>query len=142
MLKGSKNMHQLWQKQELSHYFWVKLQSNLRCFLKNLHDWQEFYTTAGHTGRAKYQLWMEAPLWLRLIYALAHCLCVNVVCSNVMCKCLHECVIVSSAMPFGIHLSHKQQRHHLVDIQCWDVNDHTALSHQWFFPECNCLTAQ
>ena len=64
------------------------------------------------------------------------------VCYNVMCKCLHECVIVSSAMPFGIHLSHKQQRHHLVDIQCWDVDDHTALSHQCFFPECNCLTAQ
>ena len=57
MLKDGKNMHQLWQKQKLSHYFWVKFQSNLRCFLKNLHDWQKFYTTAGRTGRAKYQLW-------------------------------------------------------------------------------------
>ena len=68
MLKGSKNMHQLWQKQELSHYFWVKLQSNLRCFLKNLHDWQEFYTTAGHTGRAKYQLW-SIFVYLYILFA-------------------------------------------------------------------------
>ena len=63
-------MHQLWQKQELSHYFWVKLQSNLRCFLKNLHNWQEFYTTAGHTGRAKYQLWKhkECSYWKYIFY--------------------------------------------------------------------------
>ena len=29
---------------------------SLRCFLKNLHSRHEFYTTAGRTGRAKYQL--------------------------------------------------------------------------------------
>ena len=26
-------------------------------FSENLHGWQEFYTTTGRTGRAKYQLW-------------------------------------------------------------------------------------
>ena len=55
-------MHQLWQKEELSHYFWVKFKSNLRCFVKNLHDWQEFYTTAGRSGRAKYQLCVDVDV--------------------------------------------------------------------------------
>ena len=36
--------------------FGVKFQRSSRSFLKNLHGWQEFYTTAGRTGRAKYQL--------------------------------------------------------------------------------------
>ena len=60
-------MHQLWQKEELSHYFWVKFQSNLRCFMKNLHDWQEFYTTAGRSGRAKYQLCIFQNQHLRVL---------------------------------------------------------------------------
>ena len=47
-------MHQLWLNQELWPYFGVKLLYILRCFLTNLPDWQEFYTTA---GRAKYQFW-------------------------------------------------------------------------------------
>ena len=34
----------------------VNFQRSSRCFLTNLHGWQEFYTTAGRTGRAKYQL--------------------------------------------------------------------------------------
>ena len=38
------------------NFFLVKLLISLRCFLENLHHWQEFYTTAGRTGRAKYQL--------------------------------------------------------------------------------------
>ena len=38
-------------------FFLVKLLRSWGCFLKNLHEWQEFYTTAGRTGRAKYQLW-------------------------------------------------------------------------------------
>ena len=36
--------------------FQVKFQRSSRSFLKNLHGWQEFYTTA---GRAKYQLCQE-----------------------------------------------------------------------------------
>ena len=32
-----------------------KLLHSSRCFLTNLHNWQEFYTTA---GRAKYQLYL------------------------------------------------------------------------------------
>ena len=39
-------------------FFPLRLLRSLRCFLKNLHDWQKFYTTAGRTGRAKYQLWV------------------------------------------------------------------------------------
>ena len=50
-------MHQLWLNQEPWTFFLVKLLNSLRCFLENLHHWQEFYTTAGRTGRAKYQLW-------------------------------------------------------------------------------------
>ena len=34
----------------------------LGCFLTNLPEWQEFHTTAGRTGRAKYQL-CQPPLW-------------------------------------------------------------------------------
>ena len=41
----------------------VKFLRCLRCFLKNLHGWQEFYTTAGRTGRAKYQLCNVGPIW-------------------------------------------------------------------------------
>ena len=40
----------------------------LHCFLKNLHSWQEFYMTAGRTGRAKYQLCMSACLELSDLY--------------------------------------------------------------------------
>ena len=43
-------------KTRTMNFFLVKLLSSLRCFLKNLHHKQEFYTTAGRTGRAKYQL--------------------------------------------------------------------------------------
>ena len=32
-------------------------------FVKKFHDWQEFYTTAGDTGRAKYQLWIMMVKW-------------------------------------------------------------------------------
>ena len=42
-------------KTRTMNFFQVKLLRSLRCFLKNLHHWQEFYTTAGRTGRAKYQ---------------------------------------------------------------------------------------
>ena len=62
-------MHQLWLKQEPWTFFLVKLLISLRCFLENLHHWQEFYTTAGRTGRAKYQLWtvrwifVDISLW-------------------------------------------------------------------------------
>ena len=38
-------------------FFPLRLLRSLRCFLKNLHEWQKFYTTAGRTGHAKYQLW-------------------------------------------------------------------------------------
>ena len=42
----------------------VNFQRSSRCFLTNLHGWQEFYTTAGRTGRAKYQLcFMIDFLW-------------------------------------------------------------------------------
>ena len=43
-------------KTRTMNFFQVKLLRSLRCFLKNLHHKQEFYTTAGRTGRAKYQL--------------------------------------------------------------------------------------
>ena len=37
--------------------FWVTFKINWCCFLKNLRSSQDFYTTTGRSGRAKYQLW-------------------------------------------------------------------------------------
>ena len=42
---------------ELSPNLWVRLKSFLRYFPRNLRSWQDFYATAGRSGRAKYQLW-------------------------------------------------------------------------------------
>ena len=46
----------MFTKSRTNTLFLGKFQRSLHCFLKNLHGWQEFYTTAGRTGRAKYQL--------------------------------------------------------------------------------------
>ena len=42
-------------------------------FSENLHDWQEFYTTTGHTGRAKYQLWFGLKKVLAVTPPLVSC---------------------------------------------------------------------
>ena len=38
-------------------YFSAKYAKKCLVFLKNLHSWQEFYTTAGCDGRDKFQVW-------------------------------------------------------------------------------------
>ena len=79
-------MHQLWLNQELWPYFGVKLLCILRCFLTNLPDWQEFYTTAGRTGHAKYQLWapiykVRAHIQSRFVY-----ICIGIC----ICNCIRD----------------------------------------------------
>ena len=39
-------------------YFSAKYAKKCVVFLKTLHSWQEFYTTAGRGGRNKFQVWM------------------------------------------------------------------------------------